>query len=124
MHNRRLGALLIGMWLMGSVLAWFVKSQTLINVDRFLANAPPQIEKSITALGRDSVIAVLRAQALQASRHLQETWDVVQVCLAGALFLTSLLTSNRSRVIIACSAAMLAMVAGIAFYLTPNIDAL
>jgi hypothetical protein len=124
MHTRRVGAFLIGAWLLGSLLMAFVSSQSLVNVDRFFSNPPTQVAKEIDDVGPDVMRQILRYQASQHIRHIVETWEVIQLGLGGALLATSFLTSHRSRIVIICSSIMIIMVLIMYFNLTPILNAL
>ena len=102
MHTRRVGAFLIGAWLLGAALMAFISSQAFVNVERFLNNPPEQIAKELDDIGPDMMRQILRYQASQHTRHIIETWEVMQLGLGGALLATSVLTAHRSRVIISC----------------------
>lgn len=124
MHTRRVGAFLIGSWLLGSLLIAFISSQVFVNVDRFLNSPPAQIAKELDDIGPDMMRQILRYQASQHSRHIIETWEVMQLGLGGALLATSVLTAHRSRFVIASSALMMAIVLFMYFHLTPIMNAL
>jgi len=123
MHNRRLGSLLIGIWLMGTVLVWFVKSQTVREVGLF-STTSLRAEKEVATIGKENAERLLRDFSVQYNRHLQEMWEIVQLCTGGALFLISLLTSFRSRTVLVATAAMIGIVAIMAFYITPSLNTL
>ena len=124
MHTRRVGAFLIGAWLLGSLLMAFIPSQGLLSVDRFFSNPPPQISKELDDVGPEVMRQILRFQAAQQNRHIIETWEIVQLGLGGALLATSFLTSHRSRIVLICSTVMVLMVLVMYFYLTPIMNAL
>lgn len=124
MHTRRFGALLIGMWLMGTVLVWFANYQSALNVNRLFTNPSAPLQKEINDIGADVTRQMFRFQAAQYSRKLQETWEYVQLGLAAALLATALLTPHRSRAIVISTLAMALLVAVMAFYLTPLMNGL
>ena len=124
MHTRRVGAFLIGAWLLGTLLMAFIPSQGLLSVDRFFSNPPSQISKELDDVGPEVMRQILRFQATQHNRHILETWEIVQLGLGGALLATSLLTAHRSRIVSFCSIVMFLMVLVMYFYLTPILNAL
>jgi hypothetical protein len=124
MHTRRVGAFLIGAWLLGSLLVAFISSQAFLNVDRFFGSPPAQISKEIDDIGPDVMRQILRYQASQHTRHLSETWEVMQLGLGSALLATSFLTAHRSRIVIFSTALMLLIVLVMYFRLTPIMNAL
>ena len=63
MHTRRVGAFLIGAWLLGAALMAFISSQAFVNVERFLSNPPDQISKELDDIGPDMMRQILRYQA-------------------------------------------------------------
>jgi hypothetical protein len=114
MHTRRLGAFLIGAWLVGGLLMGFVTSQSLRTVDRILAHTPqPDVSRLL-----------LRHQALEFNRHVTEAWEVMQLGIGAALLATSILTSHRSRIVIASTTVMLLIVVCMHFGLSPHMRAL
>jgi hypothetical protein len=124
MHTRRVGAFVIGAWLIGTLLVTFMSSQALLNVDRFFSNPPQQVSRELDEVGRDAMRQILRFQAAQYNRHILETWEIIQLGLGGALLATSFLTSHRSKIVLICTAIMMIMVAVMYFYLTPITNAL
>ena len=124
MHNRRLGAFLIGAWLIGNVLVWFVTSQSLMNVDRTLSTPPPQTQKEFDDMGPEVTRQILRHQAMRLNRRVVETWEMMQLGMGAALLAISTLTTHRSKVTIVSSALLVLMSAMAAFYLTPAMNAL
>lgn len=124
MHTRRFGAFLTGMWLAGIVLMWFATSQSLLNVERMFTEPPVQVKNELNNLGPDVARQLFRFQAMQFNRRMEEAWGILQLCLAGALLATSVLTPHRSRVVILCTLTMAILVAINAFRFTPMIAAL
>ena len=124
MHTRRVGAFLIGAWLLGSLLMAFVSTQSAANIERFFSNPPPQVTKELDDIGPDMMRQILRYEAAQHIRHISETWEVIQLGLGAALLATSFLTSHRSRIVVVCSLLMLTMAAVMYLYLTPVMNAL
>jgi hypothetical protein len=124
MHNRRFGAFLMGAWLLGSVLIWFVGSQSILTVDRILSTPPQQVQKEFEDMGNDVARQILRFEANQLNRRVTETFEVLQLGLAGALLASSILTSSRSKTTIIGSILLMGIAAIMAFYLTPSMNAL
>jgi hypothetical protein len=124
MHNRRFGSLLIGAWLLGTLMVWFVTSQTLQNVDRLLASPPLPVQKELADMGTDAAGNLLRHQARETNRGIVEVWEVLQIGIASALFVTSLLTGHRSKTTIGAAVVLGVMAAISAFALTPAMNAL
>ena len=124
MHNRRFGAFLIGAWLIGTVLVWFATSQSLLNVERTLSTPPQQVQKEFDDMGPDVTRQILRHQAMQLNRRINETWEVIQLGMAGALLAISILTPHRSKTTIVSSILLMMLSAFAAFYITPAMNAL
>ena len=124
MHNRRFGSLLIGAWLVGTLMVWFVTTQTMANVDRLLSTPPLQIQKELADMGTDAANNLLRHQARETNRRVVEVWEILQIGIAGALFITSLLTGHRSKTSLGAAVLLAAMAAFSAYYLTPAMNAL
>src|SRR5262245_5573594 len=124
MHTRRVGAFLIGAWLLGSIVVAYVATQSLAMTDRILSNPPVAITRELDYLGRDMSRMIFRYHAAQTNRHVFESWHVLQLGLLAAFLATSLLTSHRSNALIAASAFMIVLVVVQAFYLTPILNGL
>ena len=124
MHNRRFGAFLIGAWLIGTVMVWFATSQSLLNVDRTLSTPPQQVQKEFDDMGPDVTRQILRHQAMQLNRRVTETWEVIQLGMAGALLAISILTTHRSKTTIVSAVLLMILSAFAAFYITPAMNAL
>ncbi|MBC7924146.1 MAG: hypothetical protein H7039_00665 [Bryobacteraceae bacterium] len=124
MHTRRFGAFIIGMWLMGAVLIWFSTSQSLANVERIFNNPPPQVQKELNDMGSEIARQILRYQAAQYSRRVQETWEVIQLGILGALLATSVLTAHRSWIVVGATTAMILCVSAQLFQITPVMNGL
>lgn len=124
MHTRRVGAFLVGAWLLGSLLVWFLTSQSYMNVDRLLSAPPPPLAKEMQDAGQDFLRQLLRYQATQYSRHVNETWEVIQLGIGGALLATSIFTAHRSRFVIISTLLMLVIAALMGFVLTPTMNSL
>lgn len=124
MHTRRVGAFLIGAWLLGSLLIAFVKGQSLLTVDRTLSNPPQAMQREFEEMGPDSTRQLLRYEAQELNRHLSEAWGVMQLGIAAALLATAFLTEHRSRVVIAGTGILALLVAYQYFSLTPTLTGL
>jgi hypothetical protein len=124
MHTRRVGAFLIGAWLLGALITSFIAAQSYTNVERFFSNPPPQVAKEIDDVGPDVMRQILRFQASQHNRHVFETWEVIQMGILGALLATSFLTDHRSRIVLICTGLMLLLVVIAYTQLTPFMNAL
>lgn len=124
MHNRRLGSLLVGGWLVGTVLVWFVTAQTLMNVDRLLSTPPVQIRKELADMGSETARTLLRHQAREVNRRVLETWEILQIGIAGALLATSIFTDHRSKTTLTAAVLLMGMASVAAFYLTPVMNEL
>lgn len=124
MHTRRFGAFVMGAWLLGSVLVWFVTSQSLMTVERIMTTTPQQVQKEFDDMGPDVTRQILRFEANQLNRRLVETWEILQLGLAAALLTSSILTSSRSKTVIVSSLLLMGISGAMAFYFTPSMNAL
>jgi hypothetical protein len=112
------------MWLMGSVLVWFSISQSYATVNRILQHPVAAVQRQLTIAGNEPTRQVLVYQAAKFSRHVQETWEMVQLGLGGALLAISILTPHRSRVVTGATVLMTAIVVVLASFLTPAMNEL
>lgn len=122
MHTRRVGAFLVGAILLGTVLMPFILTQSVMTAERILGSPAPQVQKEFEEIGPEVMRQILRHQALELNRHITESWEVMQIGLAGALLATSLLTSHRSRFVMGGAAVILGLVLYMHFGLTPHIS--
>ncbi len=120
MHTRRVGAFLIGGWLLGTFIMFFVTTQSIVNVERIINSPPQAVTKEFEDLGSEVIRQILKYESLQLNRHLTEAWEVMQLGIGGALLATSFLTTHRSRVVIVGTLMMLGIVLYMYFSLTPT----
>jgi hypothetical protein len=124
MHNRRFGALLIGGWLVGTAIIWFITAQTLLTADRVLTTPPAAVQKGLADMGSGTAASLLRYQATEVNRRLVETWEILQIGMGCALFVTSFLTVHRSKTTLGASILLTALAAAGALYVTPAMNEL
>ena len=105
-------------------MVWFATSQGLLNVERTLSTPPQQVAKEFDDMGPDVTRQILRHQAMQLNRRIVETWEIIQLGMAGALLATSFLTTHRSKTTIISAILLMILSAFAAFYLTPAMNAL
>jgi len=125
MHFRRFAALLLGVWLAGSVFMDMVATQNFRSVDRLLAAPPPQIAERVQAMGGHDLARVfLRYQASELNRAYFDNWERAQIVLGAVLFLVLLFGSPPNRLMLLLTLLMLGLVLLMHFYLTPEITRL
>jgi uncharacterized integral membrane protein len=113
---KSLGLLLLGAWIAGSLIVFFVATQNFREVDRVLAvPAAP----SAPAIPPVLLRPVLRHLSSELNRTYFFAWGIAQIVLGMAL--TILLAGRRAEMPI--SAAMLAIVTGLLILVTPEITA-
>ena len=121
MHNRRFDAYLVGMWLMGAILLSHFVSQSQLNVERLFADPPVGVQRQLAGVGTEAAQALLRYQANEMSRRVQEVWEVLQLGILTALLAASVLTEHRSRTAIIAAVVMIALVGVQSFAITPKL---
>jgi hypothetical protein len=125
MHFRRFAALLLGVWLGGSVFMDLVATQNFRSVDRLLAAPSPKAAEQIQELGgRDAARAFLRYHVSEQNRWYFETWERVQLGLGLALLLVLLFGTTPDKLMLVLALLMLAIIIVMHFFLTPTITAL
>ncbi len=126
MHSRRLASLLLGGWLIASLLSDFVIIQNFRSVDRFLAEPSVVSAQYIKAVGgHDQARLFLRQEVGERNRYLFEQWEIFQIILGLALLATVVFGhGDPSKATLLSAAAMLLIVCLARFYLTPRITEL
>ena len=113
----------LGAWVMGTVCVSVVAAQNFFTIDRLLAGPSHDAFAAFVAdAGRESARSVLRYLSSELNRLYFQLWNWGQLALGGAtLWLVWRLPgAARLRLLIA---AMLLLVALLAFWLTPQITA-
>ena len=124
MHFRRLACLLLGAWLAGSALMALVATQNFRTVDRLLLDPNPAASQELRTMGHDFARMLLRWEAGEQNRILFEVWETAQLALAMAVFFVLLFGSTESKYSLFMALAMLVIVIGERFLLTPMLVAL
>jgi hypothetical protein len=124
MHFRRLICLLLGAWLAGIALMAVMATENFRTVDRLLLDPSPAAAQELRSMGDDYARMLLRWQAGEQNRKLFETWETAQLVLGMGLFFVLLFGSTESKYSLGLSLAMLVIVIGQRFLLTPMIVSL
>lgn len=122
MHTRRFGAFLIGMWLMGSILVWYTLSQGQLTIERLFADPPQQLRRELAETGLAPARQLLQYQTGEMNRRIQQTWEIIQLGLLGALLAISVLNAHRSSIIIGSALLMTALVFLQTLAITPGMN--
>ncbi len=124
MHTRRLASLLIGAWLLGSLLTSFVISPAMQRQTEAIVTSPPSaLAKDIEDLGADVVRLMLRYQASEAVRFVDQIWGIVQLGIAASLLATVVFTAHRSRFLVIAALLMAVLASLQVLYLVPTLQA-
>jgi hypothetical protein len=121
MHSRRFACLVLGAWLMGSVLMAVVATQNFRRVDRLLERPVPAAVKLVEDLGADGARSLLRYHASELNRFYFTTWETIQLGLGVGLFFILLFGSPEGKLSLGLAMLMLLLVALMRFALTPEI---
>ncbi len=114
-------AVLLGIWLAGTLLEWFIATQNFRTVDRVLSQADQQLEEQSRPLSRDRLRVLFRHLASELNRYYFAAWGWAQMVLAAALLalLARLrITDSVSWLLVG---GMLALVVGLHFIVTPRL---
>jgi hypothetical protein len=124
MHTRRLASLLIGAWLLGSLLTSFVITPAMPRQTEAIVAAPPSaVAKDIEDLGIDVARLMLKYQASEAVRFVHEIWGIIQLGIAASLLATVTFTAHRSRFLVIAALVMAALACLQVLYLEPTLRA-
>ena len=119
---RRVGALLLGVWLGAGVFADVAVTQNFATVDRFLA-APGNILSAteLTKIGRNRERVLLRRNAGEENNFIFENWERAEFFIGAALLFVLAFGGRPDKLMLGLTAAMLIIVAVQHFYLTPEV---
>ncbi len=114
-------AVLLGIWLAGTLLEWFIATQNFRTVDRVLSQGSQQLEEQSQPLSRDRLRVLFRHLASELNRYYFAAWGWAQLVLAAALLalLARLrITDSVSWLLVG---GMLALVVVLHFIVTPRL---
>jgi hypothetical protein len=122
--RQRWALVLVGAWIAGSICSSVVATENFYTIDRLLAGMPNQaFAKAVQQLGQPQARDLLRYLSSELNRLYFQLWNVAQIAL-GALTLwliASRAGDPRMRRATRTVVAMLAIVAVMLAYLTPQI---
>jgi len=113
-------SLLLGGWLLGTLLVAGVAAENFFMIDRLLhSSAHPSFESAVAALPSGEARAMLRYLSSELNRYYFEVWGWMQLGLALPLLAGAF--KLRQRKLVIGFSLMLPLVAVMIFYLTPQI---
>ena len=122
MHTRRLAAFLAGAWMLGGLIVSILVVPDLTKqVDAIIASPPSAISKDIEDMGTEVARSMLKYQGQEVKRSLLQSWGIIQIGLAAAIFATVTFTSHRSRFLVILSLVLTAIVAIETFGILPTL---
>jgi hypothetical protein len=123
MHTRRIACLLLGMWLAGGFMVFWITSRNAGSADHLLSDDPAVIVM-VRSLGSSTGRALLRHQGSELNRELTEDWETAQLFIAIFFFAFLLLGTRERKSSLALAFFMLLLLLPQRFYLTPQLAAL
>jgi hypothetical protein len=112
-----LALLLVGAWLAGSLIMFFVATQNFRTVDRILGNPGAEAAGPLGAVPAATLRPLLRHWSSELNRLYFLAWGVAQIVLGlGVVVLV-----RGERVQVTLAAAMLVLVIGLLLFVTPQI---
>jgi hypothetical protein len=114
---KSLALLLLGAWLAGSLIMFFVATQNFRTVDRILTQPGAEAAGPLGAVPAAALRPLLRHLASELNRLYFFAWGIVQIVLGLAVL--ALVFRDRTPMILAAS--MLLLAAGLALFVTPQI---
>jgi len=109
-RSSRIAALLLGVWLSGSLFMAFVATQNFRTVDRVLAAPPDSASLMIQTLGHDQARQLLRYLAGEENRLFFGDWELLELALSVVLI--AVLFAGVRSPLLAGLAAVLLLVTG------------
>ncbi len=124
MHIRRFSALLLGMWLAGTLFMAVVAIENYQAVDRTLEARTPAANQYVKVLGAESTRTLLRHQAGEMNRFLFHNWELAQFGIVIALGLVLLFATNGDRLYLGGIGLLLLILIAEHWLVTPQVTAL
>lgn len=102
---RALLIMLLGGWIVGTLLIAFVATQNFHTVDRLLSAPTPEFSNAIAPLGHDQARVVLRYLVAELNRLYFSAWGLTQLVFGTAVIVTviGLRPLNRSMITVAAT---------------------
>ena len=117
-------AVLLGIWLAGTLLEWFIATQNFATVDRVLSADPEVLMEQSRPLNRDRLRVLYRHLASELNRFYFRAWGWAQMVLAIALFACLAGMRTQDRLTWMLVGFMLVLVGTLQFLVTPRMVAL
>ena len=122
MHFRRLSALALGAWLAGTLLVAAFQAESTRSVDRAIRTPAREALDAMAKMQESDVRAVMLYHAYEENRVVTRYWEMTQFAL-GAVVLAGLFFSpSGSKYPAVICVLMLATVAFLHWFMTPQID--
>ena len=120
--KRKIMLLILGGWLVGTVLVGLMAAENFWIIDRLLQSPSPSLQQDVAQLPSGEARVMLRHLASELNRFWFETWGWIELGLAVVLLAMAFRTLPRPSVLTGLGI-MLAITIAMAFYLTPQIIA-
>jgi hypothetical protein len=119
---RRIAALLLGLWLGAGIFADFAVTRNFQHVEGFLAE-PGSITTAVemNKIGRWRERIIIRRYVAELNNTIFESWEWAELAIGSALFLVLAFGERPTKWLLAAPVAMLVIVAGQRFYLSPQV---
>jgi hypothetical protein len=109
---RALLIMVLGGWIVGSVVMAFVATQNFRTVDRLLSSPTPEFSRAIAPLGHDEARVVLRYLVSELNRLFFSAWGFTQLALGAAIVVAAigLTPLDRTGIVVAATILVIAIV--------------
>ncbi len=122
LRDRRLSALIVGVWLGAGVFVDVAVTQNFQTVDRFLAQPySAAVSTELNTIGRDRERVILRRNAAEENNEIFQNWENVEFILGIGLFMVILFGAEPKKLLLAATVLMSGIVAVQHFVLSPHI---
>jgi hypothetical protein len=122
MHLRRVASFVLGAWIVGSLFALYIASQSGIAAEKVVHFPPPELRSMIQTLGTDKAASLLHYHGAEQSRAYVHDWGRLQLLLGPALLLILAFATRISRLALGLCGAMIVFAAFSSLILVPEID--
>ncbi len=122
--NRMLAAIILSAWVAMTLCRWYAAIGSFGAIRRVLEGANPQLAETTKSLSPGQARLVLRHAASEINRTYFRAYGWAQLALGLALLIVLFRQAPRDTAALVVTGAMLALVAGLTLYVTPEIVAL
>ncbi len=124
MHLRRFLCFLLGIWLVGGLMAAWMATENFAVADDLAAHPNPAVAARFRTVPAGLVRSLLRFQAAEENRHFFKYWEYAQLGLGAFFFFFVLFGTRENKLFLVLVLCMLTVVVLQRIFLTPELNSL